>query len=120
MDNNLLSVVIGAFSGIIAAVITSMVSSYMGRWKQKRHDYAQLLIALRGKGRIEIIKRLELVALMAPKNIYKKIESMNQEMDKINEPNEEKRKELRDQTYKELREDIQPSWLIRFVFIKLW
>jgi hypothetical protein len=35
-------------------------------WQQRRHDYAQLLVALSKRDPEEILKRLELVALVGP------------------------------------------------------
>ena len=68
----LTSIIIGVFSGIAAALVTSYLSFEHTLWTQRRHDYGQLLRAFEDRKKSDVLQRLDLVALIAPQHISKK------------------------------------------------
>jgi hypothetical protein len=76
-----LAFVIGTTSGIAAAVVTSLLSFRTTVWEQRRHDYGQLLIVLANRDPEEIVRRLELVALMGTKPIAEKALAIKSEIE---------------------------------------
>jgi hypothetical protein len=98
---------LGSYFGAKAAFRTKI-------WEQKRHDYGQLLLAIeseeqdQGKRLNEIIRRLELVALVGSRDVSVKAEQI------LSDARHDKSKLLgkppdwRQEMFNIMRKDIQP------------
>lgn len=67
--DHFIAFLIGASSGIAAAAVAGLLAFRTTVWEKRRHDYAQLLIALTERNKEEILKRLELVALIGSNRV---------------------------------------------------
>ncbi|MFW6129674.1 MAG: hypothetical protein ACOC56_00730 [Atribacterota bacterium] len=117
--NTGIAILIGVSGGLLASVVTSMFSSFIKRWKQKRHDYGQLLIALHKNDYQDVKKRMELAALIAPAKIKKLI------MNKLNEIRKKSSQsinytKIHDELFDKLYDDLEMSRLMKIFFSKIW
>jgi len=78
--NYILAFLIGATSGIAAALVTSVLAFRSTVWQQRRLDYGQLLLALSKRNPEEILNRLELVALVGSDKVRMRAVSTKSEL----------------------------------------
>jgi hypothetical protein len=111
-----LAFAIGVSSGLLASLVAGSMAFRREIWHQRRHDYGQLLRELEKGKPQEILERLELVALIAPKHISHKATEFAGLVGTSsgNDVNSALRKRIREEMFPLMYRDVQPELTVHW------